>query len=258
MRLNKSKICLSIIILLTIISSYAFADDIQLPNPNNYFYVYDEAGIIDSDTANYMIETNEQLYEKTGAQIVVAVINSLQDRTEQEFANALFRQWQIGSKERNNGVLILIAPNEQRLWIEIGYGLEGALPDGRVGEIRDQQMFPHFREGDFNQGILNGFNTILSSVVNEYNLDMDISESQYYIGTESNENETTIFENIKNIFVAIGIIVLIVVDQILFKGFFTRMAFYMFLRGGFKGSSGGRNNRGGGGSSGGGGAGGGW
>ena len=146
MKLNRLKTILIVLILLTLISGGVYADDFELPKPNSYFYVYDEAGVIGGDTANYIIQVNEQLYDKTGAQIVVAVVNSLQNRTEQEFANKLFREWGIGSKDKNNGILILVAPNEKRLWIEVGYGLEGVLPDGKVGEIRDKQIFPYFKD----------------------------------------------------------------------------------------------------------------
>lgn len=257
MRLKKSRISLIVLVFLTLISSAVFADDIQLPIPNDSFYVYDEVGVIDSDIANHIVSINEQLYEKTGAQIVVAVVNSLQNRTEQEFAVRLFREWGIGSEDKNNGILMLVAPNEQRLWIEIGYGLEGALPDGKVGEIRDKQIFPYFREGDFSLGILNGFNALLSNVLNEY--DMQIDTNEVRPDSRVREEDSGFFSSIKNILLVIGIVVFLIIDNMFFRGFFTRIAFYAFMRGGFRGGSGGgRSNRGGGGSSGGGGAGGGW
>ncbi len=259
MKLNRFKTILFVLVLLTLFSSVVIADDFQLPKPNKYFYVYDEAGVISRDTSNYIIQTNEQLYSSTGSQIVVAVVNSLQNRTEQEYANKLFREWGIGSKDKNNGVLILVAPNEKRLWIEVGYGLEGALPDGKVGEIRDNQIFPYFRDGDFDTGILNGFKVILSEVANEYDIKYDTNETQYYEDNDISENETGFFRNIKNILIVIGVILFLILDQIFFGGFLTMMLLRTAMRGGFRGGGGNdRGNRGGGGSSGGGGAGGGW
>ncbi|SCG82742.1 hypothetical protein DW1_1169 [Proteiniborus sp. DW1] len=246
---------MTIFLLVSSISAYGIGLD--LPEPSRYFYVYDEANIIDNYLEDYIISTNEQLYRKTGAQIVVATLNSLNGNSEQEIAVQLFRKWGIGSKEKNNGVLMLIVPNEQILWIEIGYGLEGALPDGKVGEIRDKQMFPHFKEKDYNTGILKGFDAILAEVVKEYNIERpDNSDFQ---GSYDEYNNNGI--RVNPLLVAIGIIVFLIIDFKFFGGFLTMMILRSSsrgsFRGGMRGRSGGRN-RGGGGSSGGGGAGGRW
>lgn len=259
MKLNRLKTILIVLALLTLVSSAVIADDFQLPKPNKYFYVYDEVGVIGKNTANYIIQVNEQLYDKTGSQIVVAVVNSLQNRTEQEFAVALFREWGVGNKDKNNGVLILVAPNEKRLWIEVGYGLEGALPDGKVGEIRDKEIFPYFKDGDFENGILNGFNSILSVIANEYDIDYNTNGAPNYEDSRTDKKDIGIFRNIKNILIVIGIVLFLILDQIFFRGFFTMMLLRIAMRGGFRGGGGNdRGNSGGGGSSGGGGAGGGW
>lgn len=231
----------------------------MLPEPSRYFYVYDEANIIDNYLEDYIINTNEQLYSQTGAQIVVATLNSLNGNSEQEIAVQLFRKWGIGSKEKNNGVLMLIAPNEKALWIEIGYGLEGPLPDGKVGEIRDKQIFPYFKENDYNTGILKGFDAILTEISKEYNIERP--DSAEYNGDYSYEDEyynTGI--RVNPILIVIGIIIFLIVDFKFFGGFLTMMILRSSSRGGFggRGGRGSGGNRGGGGSSGGGGAGGRW
>lgn len=238
----------------------AYGAGLDLPEPSRYFYVYDEANVIDNYLEDYIINANEQLYSKTGAQIVVVTLNSLDGNSEQEIAVQLFRKWSIGSKEKNNGVLMLIAPNEKRLWIEIGYGLEGALPDGKVGEIRDKYIFPYFKENDFNTGILKGFDAILSVVLDEYNIEgLNSSDSQIDSDYRYDENYNVDI-GVNPILILIGIVIFLIIDFRFFGGMLTRMLMRSFSRGGFSGRSGGRGgrNRGGGGSSGGGGAGGGW
>jgi len=256
MKKNSLILCFLLTILLLVPSFSSYGIGFELPEPSRYFYVYDEANIIDSYLEDYIIKTNEQLYKRTGAQIVVATLSSLNGNSEQEIAVQLFRKWGIGSKDKNNGVLILIAPNEQALWIEVGYGLEGALPDGKVGEIRDKQIFPYFRESDFNTGVLKGFDAILTEVANEYKIDRPSStdfEENYY---ESDSDRTGV--KVNPLLAAIAIIVFLIIDFKFFGGFLTMMILRSSGRGNYRGGRGSGGNRGGGGSSGGGGAGGRW
>lgn len=261
MKKNRLVLCFLLTILLLVFNINAYGAGFDLPEPSRYFYVYDEANIIDEYLEAYIINTNEQLYSKTGAQIVVATLNSLDGRSEQEIAVQLFREWGIGSQDKNNGILMLIAPNEKRLWIEVGYGLEGPLPDGRVGEIRDKQIFPYFKENDFNTGILKGFDTLLSVVAQEYNIEsFDNSDYRNYDEYNDDESANGRLSGIKPILIVIGIIIFLFIDFRFFGGMLTMLLIRSSSRGGFGGGRGGRGggNRGGGGSSGGGGAGGGW
>ncbi len=261
MKKNRLILWFSLAILILISNASVYGAGFKLPEPSKYFYVYDEANIVDNHLKDYIISINEQLYNKTGAQIVVATLNSLNGSSEQEIAVQLFRKWGIGSKEKNNGVLMLIAPNEKRLWIEVGYGLEGALPDGKVGEIRDKYIFPYFKEGDYNTGILKGFDAILTVIAKEYNIE-NFDSSEYgrnYDGYGKNSNSES--KSINPIMIVIGIIIFLFIDYRFFGGMLTMMLLRSSSRGGRGGYGGGRGgggNRGGGGSSGGGGAGGGW
>jgi uncharacterized protein len=94
--------------------------------------------------------------QKTTAQIAIVTVQSLDGFTVEQYANDLFRAWGIGQKKTNNGVLFLIAPNERRMRIEVGYGIEPLLPDSVCGEIRDQHVLPRFKEGNYPAGILEG------------------------------------------------------------------------------------------------------
>lgn len=248
-------ILLSAIILFQ--TSIGLAKELNLPKPNPSFYVYDEADIVDSQVERYIIKTNEELYKREGAQVVVASITSLENMDIREYANRLFEKWKIGSKEYDNGLLVLIAPEEGEIWIEVGYGLEGALPDSKVGGIIENSILPYFREGDYSQGILSGFNEIINEIEVEYNIELNrqnIDEDLYYFDNDSSNVEAS--NGPGRIFMILGIIIFLFIDFKFFNGWIT----YSLLRGGRHGGGGGRGggSSGGGGRSGGGGAGGSW
>ena len=255
MRSKKVYLCI-ILLAILLFSNNLYVLSESIPKPNDEYYIYDEVGIIDKRATDYIINTNESLYLKTGAQVVVVTVNSLGDMDIREYANLLFEKWEIGSKEYDNGVLVLVSPNDREIWIEIGYGLEGALPDGKVGRIMDNSIVPSFRDENYSEGILNGFNAIIDEIENEYNIDLErerLDEELYYHNTDVNYSENPL-ERLRVIVIVILIIIFLFIDFRFFNGWLT----YAILRSArYSGgsSSSGRGNRGGGGSSGGGGAG---
>ncbi len=138
--------------------------------PTRDFYVYDGAEVLSSETENYIITTNRELQSKTGAQIVVVTIPSLEGNSLEEYATELFRQWGIGDKEKNNGVLLLCALEERQFRVEVGYGLEGDLPDGKTGRMQDEYIIPLLKEDKFDAGIKNGYSAFLQEVSAVYNV----------------------------------------------------------------------------------------
>src|SRR5918998_3871982 len=100
--------------------------------------------------------------DKTTDQLVVATVPSLQGLTVEDYANRLFRHWQLGQKARNNGVLFLVAPTERKARLEVGYGLEGALTDALSKVIIATAVAPRFKQSDFAGGINAGVDAILS------------------------------------------------------------------------------------------------
>lgn len=122
------------------------------------------------DTANILkpeeraaLEVKLKAYEdKTSDQVVVATVTSLDGTSVEDYANRLFRHWQLGQKKNNNGVLLLIAPNDRKLRIEVGYGLEGALTDALSKVIITTAIAPQFQKGNFAGGIDAGVDAILS------------------------------------------------------------------------------------------------
>ena len=131
----------------------------KLPEQSREFYLYDESGIIDPNLESYIIGVNRELNDKIGAQVVVAVVDTLGGLDINTYATDLYEKWEIGSKEYDNGLLILLSTGENEIWIETGYGLEGALPAGRLKRIIERDMIPSFKANDYNEGIAIGFLT---------------------------------------------------------------------------------------------------
>ncbi len=111
--------------------------------------IVDGAGIL-SPEAEARIEGKLKAHDdKSGDQVAVATVPSLQGLTVEDFANRLFRAWKLGQAKTNNGVLLLVAPTERKVRIEVGYGLEGALTDALTKVIITTAITPRFKQGDF-------------------------------------------------------------------------------------------------------------
>jgi uncharacterized protein len=119
-------------------------------------WVNDFADIM-SDTVKSQIDVRlAEVKKSTGVEIAVVTVTSLEGMSVEEYAVKLFNAWGIGEKGKDNGVLFLIAPTERKARIEVGYGLEPVITDGRAGEIIRETVIPFFKAGDYNQGILQG------------------------------------------------------------------------------------------------------
>ena len=118
------------------------------------------AGMIHSQTADTLNQELSSIYSSGGPQISVLTIPSLEDQTIEERAIQVFDQWKIGKKGKDNGVLILIAKKERKVRIEVGYGLEGDIPDAYAKRIVEDVMLPQFRNGQFTTGVVLGIQQI--------------------------------------------------------------------------------------------------
>ncbi|NJD62258.1 MAG: TPM domain-containing protein, partial [Deltaproteobacteria bacterium] len=118
-------------------------------------YVTDTAGIL----GEWRAKTEKLCREiegQTGAEVSVLTVTTTAPLETQQYAQQVFDRWKIGKKGKDNGVLILVASADRKLWIATGYGVEGVLPDGKVGEIRDRVLRPLFRQGRYGEGIYMG------------------------------------------------------------------------------------------------------
>jgi uncharacterized protein len=118
--------------------------------------ISDFANVIDLATEREIERRLEDLEKKTSSEIAVVTIESLKGSPVEDYANRLFKQWGVGQARLDNGVMVLVATGDREMRIEVGYGLEGVLPDGLAGQIIREEFTPRFRDGDFSGGIRNG------------------------------------------------------------------------------------------------------
>jgi uncharacterized protein len=124
--------------------------------------VVDQAGVMTVQSRTDVEAKSKQLEDKSGIQLVVATVKSLQGSDVETFANQLFRFWKLGEAKKNNGVLLLVAPAEHKVRIEVGYGLEGTLTDALSSVIISGAIIPRFKANDFSGGIERGVDGIVS------------------------------------------------------------------------------------------------
>jgi uncharacterized protein len=124
--------------------------------------VVDQAGVMSADSRSAVAAKLKDLEDKSGIQLVVATVKSLQGSDIETYANQLFRAWKLGQAQKNNGVLLLVAPAEHKVRIEVGYGLEGTLTDALSSVIISSAIVPRFKANDYSGGIERGVDGIIS------------------------------------------------------------------------------------------------
>jgi uncharacterized protein len=130
--------------------------------------VVDQAGILSPSTESKLTELLAEHERKTSNQVVVVTLASLQGYDIADFGVQLGRAWKLGQAGRDNGAILIVAPKERLVRIEVGYGLEGALPDARASAIIFQEIIPRFRSGDMEGGVVQGTLAVLGSIEGTY------------------------------------------------------------------------------------------
>lgn len=165
-----------VVIALPVVALAAF------PKPTGF--VNDFARVIDSSTRSQVEGMLASFEEQSGNEVAVATLQSLDGRTIEDVAVDLYKQWGIGKKGKDNGVLFLIAPNERRMRIEVGYGLEGVINDALSGRILDEYVVPRFRGGDLSGGIAAGTVAIVKTIVQKDGIAFDVDAA---LGTHASQ-----------------------------------------------------------------------
>ncbi len=148
-----------------------FPGALEYPKPQGY--VNDFAGVMDQQTRRELEQALAQLAAKTGAEVAVVTVRDMGGLDESTYAVELFKQWGVGSKERNDGVLLLLAVKERKVRIEVGYGLEPVITDARSGRILDQYVIPSFRRNDFNAGLKQGALALAGIIAGERGVELE-------------------------------------------------------------------------------------
>lgn len=130
--------------------------------------VVDQAGILSPQSRASITQVLAAHEQATGNQVVVVTLKSLQGHAIEDYGYQLGRHWGIGQEEKNNGALLIVAPNERKVRIEVGYGLESELTDARSHQIIQSVILPQFRKNNFEAGITAGTQAIIDSIQGTY------------------------------------------------------------------------------------------
>lgn len=149
-----------------------------IPQPNPPRLVVDNANILSPDEQNALERKLVALDDSTSNQIVVITVPTLNDQPIEDVAVSTFRSWGIGNKKTNNGVLILVAVNDRKVKIEVGYGLEGAIPDVTCKDIIDNFISPNFKQAQYFKGLDAATDNLAKAAVGEYKLQREGGKGQ--------------------------------------------------------------------------------
>ena len=147
------------VVVLTCASAHAQS---AFPKPSGY--VNDYAGVLMPAARAELNELLRGVEQKTSSEIAVAIVTSLNGVPVEDYANRMFKEWGVGQEKADNGVLVVVSPADREMRIEVGYGLEGVIPDGLAGEIIRTEFLPRFRQNDYAGGIDAGVRRIAAIV----------------------------------------------------------------------------------------------
>ncbi len=145
--------------------------------PQRQGAVNDFAGVISAESAAQIEALAIEVFNKTGVAVVVCTMPTIGDADYREYANELYKHWGIGRKGEDRGVLIFNVLDIRKLWLEVGYGAEGFLPDGVAGDIYRHDLVPHLSQGDYGAGFLAAVRSIAGLAAKEYNVTIDGSRA---------------------------------------------------------------------------------
>ncbi len=253
--LRAKQVALLIAVLLASLAIESQAAEVIPPKPDRYFNDY--AGVISKQAADRFNEQLAQFERETSDQVVVAVFPKMQsDSDVADYTQRVAQAWGVGQKERRNGVVLFVFIQDRKISIQVGYGLEGALPDITAYDIRANHIQPYFRNGDYEGGLATGIDLICKAIRGEYKGSGKVVSEQHRGGGAPSL-----------LFFIIFVIVLIIISRVMRRlggyGYSSGRGGPVFLPiggggggwssgggGGFSGFSGGGGSFGGGGSSG--------
>ena len=143
------------------------------PKPTDKFFVNDYANVLSDSAEEEIYSRGVALEQKTTAQAVVVAVDTIGDNEISDYALRLGREWGIGAEKEDNGILILLAVSDREVYIAVGYGLEGAMPDSKTGRILDNYAVPYFSEDKFSDGLLSVYKAVVNEIYIEYGLETE-------------------------------------------------------------------------------------
>ncbi|RUT31800.1 TPM domain-containing protein [Paenibacillus zeisoli] len=226
---------------------------LDIPEPIGDIYVQDFEGLLSAEQKTELTKLGRALEDATKAQVAVLTVPTLGGADIEQYGNQALRKYALGNKELNNGVLFLLSMGERQARIEVGYGLEGAIPDGKAGRILDSTAIPYLKENKPDQAIVQTYKALYNEVAAEYGVQDKLNPESVVLPESGTADGQGTGGGISIVWIIV-IIGLLAVDFIFFRGAITMTLLSMMGRGGGGGwGGGGRGGGGGGGFRGGGG-----
>ncbi len=203
--MKKIKGILSVIAVLLLALSLCGCESTAPLNPTERFFVNDFADVITDADENTIYSAGVALDKACGAQVVVVTVDSLGGESIEDFSYDLATEWQLGDEEKDNGILLLLSVDDREVRVEVGSGLEGALPDSKTGRILDTYGMDYFADDNFSAGLTNVYSALVNEVHIEYGLPYNdgytpIDEIEYV------EDEMSVLDIVITVIVIAGII----------------------------------------------------
>lgn len=158
---------------LSLMFCFSVSAKTNYPKQTDKFFVNDYASVLSASAENKMYEQGKKLYYACKAQVVAVTVNSLEGEEIEDYSYNLAKSWKLGDKDADNGILLLLSVKERKVRIEVGSGLEGALPDSKTGRILDTYGVDYFSENKFSEGMQSVYNSLINEVYIEYGLEPD-------------------------------------------------------------------------------------
>jgi uncharacterized protein len=189
----------------------------QVKNLKPQGYVNDFAGVLSAPAKDKLTALCREVDQKAKAQIAIVTVSSLEGESIEQFANELFTQWGVGPKQSARGVMILLAPNDRKDRVEVGYGLEPILPDGKVGGF-EREAVPFLRQGDYSSAVLLITQRVAAVIAVDQNVALDTLSGAAPSPSEPNDQFLPMSSIVRLLFIVIFLFFPI-------SGFFLRLLF---------------------------------
>src|SRR6266567_5480199 len=157
----------ALLIFIALLAINSRAAEVIPPKPDRYFNDY--AGVVSKEAAYRFNEQLARFERETSDQVVVAIFPKMQSDSDiADYTQRVAQAWGIGQKERRNGVVLFVFSQDRKMFIQVGYGLEGALPDATAFDITERRIKPLFRSGNYEAGLATGIDLICKAIRGEY------------------------------------------------------------------------------------------
>lgn len=191
--MNKKRIISYVMLLMVLttlmgmLTGCATSEKIPIPTVEKDVYIYDEDNIVDDDVEEEINKMLVELEEKTEAEFAVVSVESLLDRSIEDYANNLFNTLGVGKKGKDNGVLLLFSRSDEKVRLEIGRGLEGCLNDSKCGRILDDYFVPYRENDEYTKATEMTVKAVLNVIAKEYEVDIQGLEKDLSVEDDSDD-----------------------------------------------------------------------